>query len=231
MGPFGREGVVYKHIKGIYTGRLLVEESGYRIMQTLAQCGVLTKVQAVLAGCGKNIKGVFPRLVEKGYLDCYEGEHVPNLYSLSEKGAELMEVPYRTWDTGGLLRLAAANQLWLQIKEAWPGSTWVTSGEAPSLERAGIKFFVLAPRQGHVDRMITLRYLNKCQDRVFIVATDEAHAMEIALNCPPGRMVRYTWDDKLRNGLHLYCLEGKQFVEDTAFKAPENKSQNVMQTG
>lgn len=220
MGPFGREGISYIHKKGRWIGQLLVEENGAKIMQALAQCSVLSTMQAiVLSGCGKNSKAVLPRLVEKGYLDSYDGGRAPKLYSLGEKGAELMGKTYRIWDTSGLLRLAAANQFWLQIRRTRPNLLWDTSSkESPVLEREGVKFAILAPRRGKFDKVLTLRFLNKCQDRVFIVAPDEDYALEIALNCPTGRMVRYTWDDELKDGLTLYGLRGKEFVADTAFR-------------
>lgn len=226
MGPFGKEGVVYKHVKGRWAGRLLVEENGYKIMQALAQCGVLSAAQAVeLSGCGKNSRSVLPRLVEKGYLDCYEAERAPKIYSLGEKGAELTETSYRMWDTAGLLRLAAANQFWLQIKEAC--SAWNTFGEIPVLQNKGFNFVVLAPRRGQIDRLLTLRQLNKCQDRVFVVTPDEISALEIALDCPPNRLVRYTWDDELKDGFAVYRLEGKGFVVDMASGKPEKKEQKI----
>lgn len=233
MGPFGKEGITYRYIKGVWIGRLLVEENGYKIMQALTVCGVLSRSQAMaLSGCSKNKKDLISRLFEKGYLDCYVSEKAPKLYSLSKKGAELMDVKYRTWDTGGLLKLAAANQFWLQIEKAWPGSTWDTSGEFPVLERSGVKFAVLAPRRGQIDRLLALRQLNKCQDRVFVVASDEAYALEIALNCPPGRLVRYSWDDELKDNLTVYCHEDKGFVKDTAFASDDvEKSKNLVQVG
>lgn len=232
MGPFGKEGITYKHVKGKWIGRLLVEENGYKIMQALAQCSVLSVAQAVaLSGCGKNSRDVLPRLVEKGYLDCYESQQAPKLYSLGEKGAELMGMNYRTWDTGGLLRLAAANQFWLQwLKMEWLGSKWDTSGEFPLLKNGEVKFAVLAPRRGHIDQLLVLRQLNKCQDRVFIVAPDEICAIGIALSCPPGRLIRYTWDDELREQLTLYQLEGKRFVVDTAFRSPEENFSKAAQS-
>lgn len=214
IGPFGKEGIQYKHIQSKWTGRLLVEESGYKTMQALARCGVLTKTQAVaLSGCGRNCRSIFPRLVQKGYLDCYEAAGVPKLYGLSAKGAESMGVMYRIWDTTGLQRLAAANQFWLKIKQIWPEAKWNTTGEFPVLMNKGILFNVIAPRAGHLDRLYALRQLNQCQDRVFIVAANEETALDIALHCPPGRMVRYTWDDRLKERLTVYRLTGKQQFE------------------
>lgn len=232
MGPFGKEGISYNHTKGKWNGQLLLEASGAKIMKTLAICGVLTKNQAImLSGCGKNRRSIFQRLVEKGYLDSYEAEQSPKLFSLSEKGAEEMGVPYRTWDTGGLLRLAAANQLWIQIKDVWPGATWSTHGETPVIERSGIRFAVIAPRVGHVDRMLALMFLNKCMDRVLIVAVEQAHALELAYNCPPGRMVRYTWDSELRDGVSIYRFEDKAFAVDVSYTKNIVNEENQVLTG
>jgi hypothetical protein len=89
------------------------------------------------------------------------------------------------------------------------------------LARSGVKFVVFAPRAGHVDRVLILRYLNKSRDRMFVVAPDEMYALEVALSCPPGRLVRYTWDDELKDGFAMYRLEGKGFAVDTAFRVAE----------
>jgi len=221
MGPFGREGISYIHKKGRWVGRIIVEENGAKVIQALAQCSVLSALQAItIAGCGKNRKDILPRMFEKGYLDCYDGGHAPKLYALGEKGAELVGIPYRIWDTNGLLRLAAANQFWLRIKKIWPDATWDTSGEHPVFQRAEIRFDVLAPRQGQFEKMLALRALNICRDRVFIVAPDEDYAREIALNCPTGKLVRYTWDDELKDKLTIYRFHPakKIFVEDNSFK-------------
>jgi len=222
VGPFGREGIEYKHIKGIYTGRMLVEESGCRMMQALAACGVLSSRQMLaLSGAGRYSRKVLPRLVEKGYLDCYESSSAPRLYSLSEKSAELFGVPYRVWDTSELLRLAAANQFWLQAREIWPGSNWNALGEVPVMVRSGVKYVVLSPRAGQFEKVLAVRHLNRARERVFVVAPDEETALEIAVSCPPGRLVRYTWDDELKDKFALYRFDGRMFVVDTVAASPK----------
>ena len=222
MGPFGREGISYIHKKGRWFGQILVKENGTKIIQALTQCSVLSAMQAIeLSGCGKNSKDLLPMMVEKGHLDSYVADRAPKLYALGEKSAELLGRKYRIWDTGGLLKLAAANQFWLQTKKIWPDLLWDTSGEFPVLIKFGVRFTVLAPRLGQLDKMFALRFLNKCQDRVFVVAPDDTYALEIALNCPPNRMVRYTWDDALKDGHALYQLVGKTLVLDTSFKRSE----------
>jgi len=223
VGPFGREGIEYKHIKGIYTGRILVEESGCRMMQALAACGVLSSHQLlILSGASRYSRKVIPKLVGKGYLDCYESSSAPKLYSLSEKGAELLGVPYRIWGTSDLLRLAAANQFWLQARDAWPDSDWNTLGEIPVLTRLGMKYAVLSPRAGQFEKILAVKHLNRVNERVFVVAPGEEAALEIAMNCPPGRLVRYTWDDELKDGFALYWFDGRTFVVDTVAASPKN---------
>ena len=226
MGPFGREGVEYRHIKGRYRGGLLLEESGAKVMRALAACGVLSSNQLLaLSGLSRRALRVLPRLVEKGYLDCYESPSAPRLYALSEKGAGLLGVPYRVWDAGGLLRLAAANQFWLQARDALPGSEWDASGETPVLLRGGLRFLVLAPRAGLFERVLAVKQLNGAADRAFVVAVSEEAAYEIACGCPAGRPVRYTWDDELKDGFAVYRFEGGAFLADlVTAAAPKNFS-------
>lgn len=215
MGPFNGSNTDYQLKQGVYTGRLIVEESSGRVLEAIKNCGVLSRHQAALITDCKIVPKIVGRLASKGYLDEYISKTSPPLYSLGKKGAEIMGVEYRTWDTTPLLRLAAANQLWAQIRKMWPGAEWNTTVEFPVVTVAGISFAVATPRLIPRENFYTILAYNHLGDkRLLVVAAEQEQAAELSRAIANPDIVRYTWDDLLKDGAVFYYSSGKRLLKD-----------------
>lgn len=231
MGPFNGSGVEFKCRPGYYSGRFIVEESGARILTAIGQCGVLSRhLISVITGCA-NTARVLKRLAAKGYLDEYTSDRCPPLYTLGKKGAEILNARYRMWDSVHLLRMVAANQLWIQLKKMWPNSVWDANGNYPILSKVGTSYMVAAPRLVDKEKIYALRAVNLAgQNPLLVIAATQEQALALARSNPEGA-VRYTWDDLLRGGVFFYYMEGDKLVLDKDFedkKFYENNYSNIV---
>ena len=231
MGPFNGSGVEFKCRPGYYSGRFIVEESGARILTAIGQCGVLSRhLISVITGCA-NTARMLKRLAAKGYLDEYTSDRCPPLYTLGKKGAEILNARYRMWESVRLLRMVAANQLWIQLKKMWPNSVWDANGNYPILSKVGTSYMVAAPRLVDKEKIYALRAVNLAgQNPLLVVAATQEQALALARSNPEGA-VRYTWDDLLRSGVFFYYMEGDKLVLDKDFedkKFYENNYSNIV---
>lgn len=223
MGPFNGSNTDYQIKRGIYTGRLIVEESGSRVLEVIANCGVLSRNQAALITDCKNAPKIIGRLASKGYLDEYISKTSPPLYALGKKGAEILGVPHKSWDTTLLLRLAAANQLWAQIRKMWPGAVWDTTGAHPIVTAAGVSFIVAAPRLIPRENFYAiLTYNHIGANRLLVVTASQGQAEELSSSIANRDVVRYTWDDLLKDGATFYYSSGKKLVKDKGLNSEKN---------
>lgn len=218
MGPFNGSGVEFKCRPGYYSGRFIVEESGARILTAIGQCGVLSRhLISIITGCANTAK-VLKRLAAKGYLDEYTSDRCPPVYSLGKKGAEILNARYRKWDSIRLLRMVAANQLWVQLSKMWPNSVWDTTGDYPVLSKVGASYMIVAPRLADREKHFALRAVNLAgKNPLLVVAATQEQALDLARLNPEGT-VRYTWDDLLRNGVFFYYLENDKLELDQDFE-------------
>ncbi len=223
MGPFNGSNTDYQLKRGIYTGRLIVEESSGRVLEAIANCGVLSRNQAALITDCKNAPKTIGRLASKGYLDEYISKTSPPLYSLGKKGAEILGVAYKTWDTIPLLRLAAANQLWSQIRKMWPGAVWNTAGGCPVVTASGVSFVIAAPRLIPRENFYAiLTYNHIGANRLLVVAASQEQTEELSTSIANKDIVRYTWDDLLKDGATFYYSSGKKLVKDKGLNSERN---------
>lgn len=225
MGPFNGKGVEFRHRPGKYTGKFIVEDSGPKIMVEIGRCGALSRHQvAALTECSNAAK-VLKRLAMKGYLDEYISGQCPPVYSLSIKGAEILKVRYRAWETAKLLRQVAANQLWVQLGRLWPDARWDASGEYPVLSRGDTNYLVAAPRLLPNEKAYAFRAYNFMgQSPLLYVAAAYEQAIELA-RISESPAVRYTWDDLLKDGVSFYIKNGDSLIPDKEFET--KKLQNL----
>ena len=213
MGPFNGSNTEYVRKRGVFTGRLIVEQSSKKIFEVVLNCGVLSRHQIVLLANSKTISKTVGSLTSKGYLDEYISKSSPPLYSLGKKGAEILNVPHRTWNTTSLLRLVASNQLWIQAKKIWPNSKWDTVGKFPVLTIGETSFVVIAPRLRPRENFYTILACNQRENkRLLIVAATQNQAEELAQSIPDN--VRFTWDGLLKNDIVFYRSVNKKLLKD-----------------
>lgn len=221
MGPFNGLGVEFKYCPGYHSGRITVGESEAKVLKAVGQCGVLSRyLISVLTGCAAR---TLKRLMAKGYLDQYTSDRCPPVYSLGKKGAEILNVRHRIWDSTWLLRTVAANQLWAQMTRIWPNSTWDTTGDYPVLSREGASYMVAAPRLAEKDKIYALRAANLAgRNPLLVVAATQVQALDLARSVHK-ETVRYTWDELMKDGILFYHLSSGILKLDSEFESKKYK--------
>ncbi|AEG61945.1 hypothetical protein [Desulforamulus ruminis] len=218
LGPFHGRNTHYTRHWIPSNGHILTGENEVILLKTLAACRVLSRNQmAELTGL--NVRHSVTGLVKKGFLDEYRSDGAPPLYTLGVAGARVVKKRHSLYRTDELLRVTAANQLWIKMKKVWPGAAWDLEGSYPALLNGEQRFLVVAPRLIQGDNIYTLRAFNYIENkhRLFVVATSREHALEIARQSIPTNFVRYTWDALLKEGILFYLLEKQDLVPDTRF--------------
>jgi hypothetical protein len=222
LGPFNGFGVEFKRRGGFYNGQLLLSEKGANVLKILARCGAMSGSQIrILTEASKS---TMKTLIEKGFIDIYESGKTPPVYTLGQGGAEIINASYRIWDTIGLLRTVAANQLWVNL--FWPDAEWDPYREFPVLTKGSSRYLVAAPRLRIEEPVLASKVFNY-EDRVIIVAASERQLRETILLDPlaPER-VRYTWDVLLKDGVTFYRLNGSRLVLDSIFSS-QNHTEKI----
>lgn len=171
-----------------------------------------------------NVKNALKSLYKKGYLMEYISEQAPPIYTLTSKSYEINRIKnqyiyYRTTD---LLRLVAANQLWLKLSKIWTTAIWDLSGDYPIIKKGQGQFIIAAPRLSEGDNVYALRAFNYIDRsdivKLIIVAASKEQALEIAHNTIPTDFVRYTWDTELKEEVNFYIFKSHNMIPDIAFK-------------
>lgn len=224
LGPFNGQNVEFKLESHAYTGSLLVSEKDARVLAALRDCGAMSANQIRRYISAKSLRPM-ESLVKKGFVDAYVSGKTPPVYALGRGGAEILGVPYRTWKTLELLRLVAANQLWVHMREVWPDATWNVEDDFPVLTRNGRAYFVVAPRLRQGEGVLVGRAF-ACSERVFVVAAAKEQIPEFPLPLNPAG-VRYTWDALLKDGAAFYRFESERLVPDASFGPEKIFSQTV----
>lgn len=231
LGPFHGNGVQFKCRSGFYDRGIINSEVACRVVGVLAQCLALSRNQvADLTGLSKeSLKRVMSWLVGGGFVDEYVSGRTPPVYALGCGGADLMAVPYERWETSVLLRLVAANQLWVRLSRVWPDACWDPRGEYPELSRGGLRFLVAAPRLRPGEDVLALRAFNFLDGaKLIVVAASRAQALEVARQVSVPESARFTWDVLLRDRVEFYRLSRGDLVFDRGFAAEKIFEKNFL---
>lgn len=216
LGPFHGRNLEVSIRSEPYTGAVVAGERDAAVLKALCECGAMSGNQ-VRKYLGVEKLRPMERLVRKGIVDAYAFNAAPPVYALGRGGAEILDVPYRRYGKLELLRLVAANQLWLWLRKAWPDASWDVSWDYPVLNRSGREYLVAAPRLVPGESVYVARAF-ALSGRVFVVAASKEQVEEFPLP-PEPEMVRYTWDVLLKDGLFFYRLDGSFLVPDRPLAA------------
>lgn len=191
-----------------------------RVFQLVVRCKALSRKQAaVLARLGEHgARRAIERLFRLGFLDRLEIPRTPPLYVAGPEAAKRFSLVPEEWDVLRALRLAAAAQLCLRLRDRWPDAEYRPEphlGLTASMTLGSQEYGVLCPRlwPGDVSWCQEMAEALPSDSRVIVVAGDGEQARELA-RLLPDIPLRFTWDAILSDGLRLWRREGKKIVED-----------------
>lgn len=219
QGPFHGFGTEFRLYSQPYRGGIITSPVDARVINVVHQSKALSRNQISSLVKSRSARSAVTRLVRAGYLDEYQSGTTPPIYTLGRGGAEIKEVPYRWWKTLELLRMVAANQLWVCLSSVWPEAEWV-SGPVAQLVRGALSFAVIAPRQMAGESVFAVQRINALQptERLIVVAATELQAKEIVSLVGQRGNVRYVWDAVLVHGPLFYVYDGQNLVVDEGFR-------------
>lgn len=212
LGPFaGRPGLEYACDRGVWSGSYIVSPGEACVFGLFREGRALSARQVEQLGGRREY---LRRLAGKGCLDVYRSDGAPPVYAPSEAGADMLGVEYALYSTVELLRVVAANQLWVRFRALWPDAGWACSPSVSVFSRGSDAICVIAPRSLPGEDAFAWKHINSLSgSRLVVVASCPSLAAALAWD---GALVRYTWDAVLRDGLVLYRWAGGAFVPDFA---------------
>lgn len=191
-----------------------------RVMRTVVRCKVISRRQiAALAQLGEDgAKRALDRLFRLGFVDRLETARTPPLYVPGPEALKRFSLVPEEWDILRALRLAAAAQLYMRLRERWPDAEYRPEphlGLTASMALGSQEYGVLCPRlwPGDVSWCREMAEALPSDARLIVVAGDGEQARELA-RLLPDIPLRITWDVMLCDGLRLWRREGKRIIED-----------------
>lgn len=197
-------------------GFVVRSDTQAELIDLAARLKFFTKHQAVRL-LGAAAERQLKALHKAGYLDLLLTGRTPPIYTQGPGLAELLGTQRPQVRMPGLLRVVAANQLYICLGgivryeaagEEWPTAVLIAGSNI---------YWVLAPRLWPGEDL-WLDSAVDCMDadaRLIIVAPSEQHALDMAASLvTKGILVRYTWDTELKDAFCLFRYTARGFVVD-----------------
>lgn len=202
---------------------VLPPEGTRAVVRLLAEYKVLSSNQLMLLGGfkGFGFKQRLSEMVARGYIDRLVTEQTPPLYVLGEAGCRQAGVDDREWDILSALKIAAANQFCIQLKNKAADFEYMVEphlGLTAKILYRQQEFGVLAPRwwPGQNSWALEMLALTPLESKTIIIAGIRAQAEELA-RLIRERQVRFTWDAELKEGITLYKKVGQTLIPEKIF--------------
>lgn len=238
-GPFSGEASGLLKADLISHGRsfgLVTSESDARILKALVNLKVASRYQiGQLLGLSANsLKSSMPRLCRLGFVDRLETGKTPPLYMLGPEGRALFNQNSEEWHILKTFRIAAANQLYLMLKDTWPNMEYMVEphqGLTAQIKAGKIEFGIIAPRlwPGETTWAKDMAELAPDQLRLLIVAGSRHYAEECSRIIKTNRPIRFIWDGVLKSSVRFYKKSGNRLAMAEDFYHSKRKESDLTQ--
>jgi hypothetical protein len=179
----------------------------------------------------QSLKKSIPRLCRLGYIDRLETGKTPPLYMLGPESLRMFRIKAEEWHILKAFRIAAANQLYLKMREIWPDMEYTVEphqGLTAEIMKKEVKYGIISPRiwPGEVDWCRDMVELAPEEARIIIVAGSRTLAEECARVIKAARPLRFTWDGILKEKAVFCKKKGNILIAAENFSLTE--AQNVV---